>query len=118
MLLLCLYFNSKSKVTNRVLDIIIKRYINNSLWINNTLNVEYNENYEVKELLVQIFDKGRLVYEEPDIEDIKKTCREQIDTLWGEMLRFENPQTYYVDLSQNLWDLKHELLKKHGSDNL
>ena len=76
------------------------------------------ENYEAKELLVQIFDRGRLVYEEPDIEDIKKTCSNQIDTLWGEMLRFENPQTYYVDLSQKLWDIKNELLKQHGSDNL
>lgn len=76
------------------------------------------ENYEAKELLVQIFDRGRLVYEEPDIEDIKKTCSNQIDTLWGEMLRFENPQTYYVDLSQKLWDIKHKLLKQHGSENL
>ncbi len=76
------------------------------------------DNYEAKELLVQIFDKGRLVYDEPDIEEIKKTCSEQVDTLWGERLRFENPQTYYVDLSKPLWDLKHELLHQYGADNL
>ena len=85
----------------------------NAIWKRKLL-----ENYEAKEMLVQIFDKGELVYDEPDIEEIKETCRAQIDTLWGEMLRFENPQTYYVDLSQKLWDLKHDLLKKHGSDNL
>ena len=76
------------------------------------------DNYEAKELLVQIFDKGRLVYDEPDIDEIKQICREQVDTLWGERLRFENPQTYYVDLSKPLWDLKHDLLHKYGADNL
>ncbi|MBQ5658905.1 MAG: hypothetical protein IIV02_05200, partial [Peptococcaceae bacterium] len=43
-------------------------------------------------------------------------CKEQIDTLWDEMLRFENPHKYYVDLSQNLWDLKHALLQKYCVD--
>ena len=76
------------------------------------------ENYEAKELLVRIFEKGELVYEEPEIEEIRKTCRDQVDTLWGEMLRFENPQIYYVDLSKPLWNLKHDLLNKYGSDNL
>jgi len=76
------------------------------------------ENYEAKELLVQIFDKGKLVYKEPDIEEIRETCEKQIDTLWSETLRFENPQTYYVDLSKPLWDLKHELLHQYGADNM
>ena len=76
------------------------------------------ENYEAKELLVKIFDKGELVYKEPEIEEIRATCREQIDTLWGSSLRFENPQVYYVDLSRPLWNLKHELLNKYGADNL
>ena len=76
------------------------------------------ENYEAKELLVKIFDKGELVYEEPDIEEIRKTCREQVDTLWGSSLRFENPQLYYVDLSRPLWNLKHELLNRYGSAHL
>lgn len=76
------------------------------------------EDYEAKELQVQIFDKGKCVYQEPTIEEIRETCREQVNTLWGEVLRFENPQTYYVDLSKPLWNLKHELLNKYGSDNL
>ena len=37
---------------------------------------------------------------------------EQIETLWSEMLRFENPQTYYVDLSQKLYDMKQDLIKE------
>lgn len=76
------------------------------------------ENYEAKELQVQIFDEGKCVYKEPTIEEIRETCKEQVNTLWGEVLRFENPQTYYVDLSKPLWNLKHELLNKYGSDNL
>ena len=37
----------------------------------------------------------------------------QVDTLWDEVLRFEYPHTYYVDLSQKLWDMKHELIEKN-----
>ena len=85
----------------------------NAVWKRKVL-----ENYEAKELLVKIFDKGELVYEEPDIEEIRDTCRAQIETLWGEMLRFENPQIYYVDLSKQLWNLKHDLLNKYGADSL
>ena len=69
-------------------------------------------NFYAKNLRVQIFDKGRCVYESPSIDDIKAYCKSQIDTLWDEMLRFENPQTYYVDLSKDLWQLKHKLLEQ------
>ena len=54
--------------------------------------------------------KGEIVYETPDIDTVQKYCKQQIDTLWDEVTRFENPHTYYVDLSQKLWDLKHEML--------
>ena len=85
----------------------------NAVWKRKVL-----EDYEAIELLVPIFEKGELVYEEPDIDTIKKTCAEQIDKLWGSHLRFENPQTYYVDLSKPLWNLKHDLLNKYGASNL
>jgi len=71
-------------------------------------------NYTIKDIRVKVFDKGECVYESPDINEIKKYCAEQIDTLWEETLRFENPQTYYVDLSQKLWDLKQELLDEYS----
>ena len=74
--------------------------------------------YTAVELLVPIFEKGELVYKEPHIDEIKATCTEEVDKLWGELLRFENPQTYYVDLSKPLWNLKHDLLNKYGADNL
>lgn len=84
----------------------------NSVWKKKTLN-----NYTVKELLVRIFDKGKCVYDCPSVQDIRKTCEEQIDTLWGSVLRFENPQIYYVDLSEKLWNLKTVLLNRYGADD-
>ena len=71
-------------------------------------------NYTVRNLQVPIFKEGKCVYESPSIEEIKDYCKEQIDTLCDETLRFENPQTYYVDLSQKLWDMKHRLLEEHS----
>lgn len=66
--------------------------------------------YEVKELLKPIFINGELVYECPHVEEIRQYCKEQVETLWDEVTRFENPHNYYVDLSQKLWDIKQQLL--------
>lgn len=68
--------------------------------------------FTARELLVPIFKDGRKVYEEPTIEEIKNYCRDQINLLWDEVKRFENPHEYYVDLSQKLWDIKHALLNE------
>lgn len=68
------------------------------------------ENVWAKELLVPIFEKGKCVYECPDIKDIRSYCAQQVDTLWDEVTRFENPHTYYVDLSEKLWNIKNGLL--------
>ena len=67
-------------------------------------------NYYVKELLVPIFINGEQVYENPSLEEIRNYCKEEVDSLWDEMKRLVNPHKYYVDLSQKLWDLKHEML--------
>ena len=70
--------------------------------------------FTVRELLVPIFLGGRLVYQQPGIEEMRTWCAGQIDTLWDEVKRFENPHNYYVDLSQKLWDIKQSLLKQRG----
>ena len=72
-------------------------------------------NFTAKELQVPIFQKGKLVYQCPELKEIRKYCMEQVDTLWDEVRRFDNPHTYYVDLSQKLWDIKYGLLKNNGS---
>lgn len=71
-------------------------------------------NFTAKPLLVQIFDKGVCCYNSPDIKDIKKYCNSQVDTLWDEVKRFENPHKYYVDLSEKLWSEKHRLLDEYS----
>lgn len=69
-------------------------------------------NFTVRELLVPIFKDGKCVYDPPAIEQVRDYCREQVATLWDEVKRFENPHNYYVDLSQKLWDVKHQLLEE------
>ncbi len=74
-------------------------------------------NFVAKPLLQKIFDGGNCCYDCPDIKDIKKYCNEQVDTLWDEVKRFENPHTYYVDLSQKLWDEKKRLLDEYSKNS-
>ena len=71
-------------------------------------------NFTARQLLVPIFKDGELVYQCPDLQQVRKYCLEQVDTLWDEVKRFDNPHTYYVDLSQKLWDIKNDLLRNHG----
>ncbi|ADL51368.1 nicotinate phosphoribosyltransferase [Clostridium cellulovorans] len=76
-----------------------------------TWKVKKLTNFYAKELLVQIFDKGNQVYESPEVIDIREFSIKETEKLWKEVLRFENPHNYYVDLSQKLWDLKHNMLR-------
>jgi len=71
-------------------------------------------NYYAKELMVQIFKEGKPVYESPDVMSIREFALNETERLWPEVLRFENPHTYYVDLSYNLWNMKQELLHKYS----
>ena len=73
-------------------------------------------NFTAKELQVPIFKNGELVYKSPDLDEIRTYCMEQIDTLWDEVKRFDNPHGYYVDLSKKLWDIKYALLKDKGEN--
>ena len=74
---------------------------------------KFVQDFVAKPLQVPIFEKGNCVYQSPNLQEIQKFCQEQINTLWDEVLRFEHPHKYYVDLSQNLWDMKHTLLEKY-----
>ena len=69
------------------------------------------KNFDVRNLREQIFEGGKCVYKCPSIDEIRDYCTQQLDAMWDEMKRFENPQTYYVDLSYNLWKLKHDMIE-------
>ncbi len=69
--------------------------------------------YYARPLLKKIFEKGKLVYDLPSLEVLREYCKMQTDGLWDEVKRFENPHTYYVDMSKKLWDLKYGLLSEY-----
>lgn len=68
------------------------------------------ENFTAVPICKRIFDKGKLVYEMPSIQEMKNFCAAEVGKLWDEVKRFENPHRYYVDLSQKLWNIKQDLL--------
>ena len=68
--------------------------------------------FTARELLVPVFINGKRVYDCPPLEQVRDYCKAQVDTLWDEVKRFDNPHTYYVDLSEKLWTIQQDLLHK------
>lgn len=77
----------------------------NATWKKKTLT-----NFTVRELQVPVFKGGECVYTSPELKEIREYCTQQVELLWDEVKRFENPHTYYVDLSEKLWNVKRKLL--------
>lgn len=71
--------------------------------------------FYARPLLKQIFKDGKLVYDNPDLKVLKEYCKMEVDGLWEEVKRFENPHRYYVDMSKKLWKLKNDMLEKYQS---
>src|SRR5690554_172963 len=74
-------------------------------------------NFKARKLLEPIFVKGKLVYKKPTLDEIRDYHQKQMKTLWTEVKRLESPHLFYVDLSQDLWDLKRSLIEKYRSKN-
>lgn len=72
------------------------------------------DNYTATELLVPVFKGGKQVYKLPKLEEIRAHCKAEIEGMWDEVRRFNNPHNYYVDLSEKLWKLKQEMLLNKG----
>lgn len=72
------------------------------------------KNFYAKELQAKIFEHGECIYRNPSVSDIRDFCKKQVNTLWEEVLRFENPHKYYVDLSKKLWEVKQEELDRYS----
>ena len=77
----------------------------------NTWKHKTVENYRLECLHVPVFLGGECVYESPSVHEIRAYCHDQLALLWDEVKRFDNPHRYYVDLSDNLWTLKQEMLR-------
>ena len=69
------------------------------------------ENYSIKELMVDIFKDGKLVYKLPTLEEIGKYADDNLAEFYPEYRRTVNPQEYKVDLSDSLYDLKKSMIK-------
>ena len=68
--------------------------------------------FVAKKLQVKVFENGKQIYNSPSVNEIADYCAKQVDSLWDEVKRFENPHTYYVDLSEDLWNLREDLLNR------
>ena len=76
------------------------------------------KNYTIRELQVPIYKNGIQVYKEPTINEKKEYCTREMNTLYPEIKREENPHGYYVDLTIKLLKLKKELLKQAKSNQV
>ncbi len=81
----------------------------NHTWKRKTLT-----RFEAKPLLTPVFVSGKCVYDTPSMAEIRRFCDEQVATLWDEVLRFENPHRYYVDLSKSIWDMREGLIQRYS----
>lgn len=84
-----------------------------STWKKSTLK---GGTYHIRELLIPVFQNGQCIYESPKTMEIKKICEKELDTLWDENRRLENPQDVHVDLSRKLFNLKNSLLDNQKTD--
>ena len=81
---------------------------------NHTWKRKIVTDFVAKKLQVKVFQKGKQVYDCPSVKEISAYRQEQVDSMWDEVTRFENPHNYYVDLSENLWELRQGLLNEHN----
>ncbi len=72
--------------------------------------------FKAVSLLEPIFIKGKQVYFSPSINEIRNYCKSELESLWPEVRRFENPHLYYVDYSKPLWELKEQILKEYSKN--
>ena len=71
------------------------------------------ENFVVRQMLQPVFQAGVCVYRHRPVTAVRTYCEEQLSSLWESIKRFENPQVYYVDLSQQLWDIRDRLMREN-----
>ena len=95
------------EVLNPEEDLTIYHQMNS--WKNKTIQ---GGTYELKDLLEPVIVNGQLVYDVPSLKEIRSYSEQEFAKMWDEVLRFEFPQIYYVDLSKKLLDLKLKMLEE------
>lgn len=79
----------------------------------NTWKKTIIKNYYVKDLMIDVIKNGEVVYDFPTLKEVAKFAKESRDSFWEQYKRIHKPEIYKVDLSQKLFDLKHQLLNKY-----
>ena len=82
-----------------------------------TYKTKVLKDFHVRELLVPVFVKGELVYESPDVHEIREYNRRELASFWDEYKRILNPHTYKVDISDELYNLKQKLIRENRSED-
>ncbi len=67
---------------------------------------------KMESLLVDVIKDGKIVYKFPEIDEIRKIRQNDIDQLDSGVKRLINPHYYHVSLSENLWNMKQDLIEK------
>lgn len=69
--------------------------------------------YTIRDLMIPVFKNGQCIYSSPAVMDIQAYCKKELDTLWEESRRLVNPHEVHVDLSNELWHMKNQLLDSY-----
>lgn len=75
------------------------------------------KNFEAKKLQEKIIEDGKVVYEFPTLKEIREYRKKEINKLWDSLLKLNNPDRYFVNLSFDLWGEKRKLLEKYSNKN-
>ena len=69
--------------------------------------------YTIRELMIPVFKDGKCIYHSPKVMEIRDYCKKELNTLWEESLRLAFPHETHVDLSNELWQIKNQLLDSY-----
>ena len=70
--------------------------------------------FRAEPLLKPVFVRGKSVHKRKTVQEVREYCLNEQEKLWDTVKRFEKPQTYYVDLSEKLWTLKDNYLRRNN----
>lgn len=67
---------------------------------------------KVEPLLLNVFEKGKVVYRSPTLTQIRDYCQTQISQFRSDYLRYANPTPYKVSVSEQLRELTQKLWRR------
>lgn len=68
------------------------------------------EHYTVRDMLLPLFLDGKCVRDKKTVQEVKEYAKAELDSIWDQYKRIKNPHIYKVDLSEELWTLKNNMV--------